>query len=638
MGSVPRKAVIYLIGVLLFAAVVRIYLPTTEHGYVFDDYQYLVENARVHSGLTGSGIGWAFTTTYASNWHPVTWLSHMLDVTIYGPRAAGHHLTNVLLHALATVLLFAALLKMTGAVWPSAFVAAMFGLHPLHVESVAWAAERKDVLSGVFWMLTMLAYAVYTRKPGALRYALVVLAFALGLMSKPMVLSLPLVLLLLDYWPLRRGQGTPAMQNAECGMQNGATSGPSPLSTLHSPLLLEKLPLLAMSAASAVVTIYAQQSTGAVAGAASLPFGMRAANAGVAYVAYARKMFWPSDLAVYYPHQLHSLPVWQVAVSATALVTVTYLAVRFARRAPYLTVGWLWYLVTLVPVIGLVQVGKQAMADRYTYIPLIGLFIIAAWGIPALAAGVSGTEWSKAERNSRSTAPQVAVAILAMAAVALSAFQTHKQLRVWRDEVTLFTHALDVTGDNWMAHHGLARALDQRGRTDAAIDHYRRSIAIDPTNADVHNGLATALLKRGRVDDALEEFSKAVRLDPDNAAARLHYGVALDRQNRLAQAVEQFRSAADLAPDNPIAHQNLAGALARQGDYGAAIDHYLIACRLTGFRDLTIVTNLAEAYHKAGRRAQAIETANRALNLTQAVNKPDLADYIRRRLQVYEER
>lgn len=626
MGSVPRKAVIYLIGVLLFAAVVRVYLPATEHGYVFDDYQYLVENARVHSGLTGPGVGWAFTTTYASNWHPVTWLSHMLDVTLYGSKAAGHHLTNILLHAFATLLLFAALLRMTGAVWPSAFVAAMFGLHPLHVESVAWAAERKDVLSGLFWMLTMLAYTAYVRKPGALRYALVVLAFGLGLMSKPMVLTLPVALLLLDYWPCRKEQWTGNREQKATDTQH-----PTPITRS----LLEKLPLFAMSAASAVMTVCAQQSTGAVAGSASLPLGMRIANAAVAYVAYARKMLWPSDLAVYYPHPLGSIPVWQVAASAVALVAVTYLAIRSARRAPYFTVGWLWYIVTLIPVIGLVQVGKQAMADRYTYIPLIGLFIIVGW---ATSTVVSGFERSAAERKSRNTLLRITIAVLAIAAVALSAFQTHRQLGVWRDEVTLFSHALNVTQDNWMAHHGLARALDQRGRIDAAIDHYRRSIAIDPTNADVHNGLATALLKRGRIDEALGEFHRAVRLDPDNAAAHLHYGVALDRQSKPGQAVEQFRIAAELAPDNPIAQQNLAGALARQREYDGAIEHYLIACRLTDYKDLSAIINLAEAYHQSGRSAEAVEAANRALTLAQSATKPDLAEYIRRRLQAYEKR
>ncbi len=367
MGSNSSKAVFWLIGILLFAVVVRIYLPSAEHGYVFDDYQYLLENARLHGGLTGPGVRWAFTTTHASNWHPVTWLSHMLDVSIYGPKPAGHHLTSILIHALSTLLLFAALSRMTGSMWRSAFVAAMFGLHPLHVESVAWVAERKDVLSGLFWMLAMLAYAAYVRKPGVLRYAVLVLAFAFGLMSKPMVLTLPFVLLLLDYWPLGRCQvaGHASQETPDPRFPTHDTRHPTPGPRSPTPitrLVLEKLPLLATSAVSAAVTVFAQQSTGAVAGAASLPFGMRAANAVVSYVVYIRKMLWPSDLAVYYTHPLHGLPAWQVGGSAALLIVITWLAIRFARQAPYAAVGWLWYLITLVPVIGLVQVSPMRKA------------------------------------------------------------------------------------------------------------------------------------------------------------------------------------------------------------------------------------------------------------------------------------
>jgi len=622
MGSVPRKTIVNLIAVVLFAAVVRLYLPTTEHACVFDDYTYLIENARVQSGLTADGVRWAFTTTYASNWHPLTWLSHMLDVSIYA-RPAGHHLTSILLHALTTALLFVALLRMTGAVWRSAFAAAVFGLHPLHVESVAWLAERKDVLSGLFWVLAMLAYAWYTRRPKALRYALVVALYALGLMAKPMVLTLPIVLLLLDYWPLERRQET---GNRE---QRGRERRPA------GYLLLEKAPLVAMSAASAVMTVMAQESGRAVAGAASLPFSLRLSNAAVSCVVYIRKMLWPVDLAVYYPHPLRGLPLWQVSGSALVLIAITWAAIRYRKQAPYLLTGWLWYLVTMTPVIGLVQVGKQAMADRYMYLPMIGLLIAIAWGAQAVASGFERRENPNTRAACRDKVG-VVLAGLALFAIALCVFQTNRQIGYWKNEVTLFGHALDVTRDNWMAHHGLARALDQRGKTDLAIDHYKRSIAIDPTNADVHNGLATAWLKTGKTEKAVAEFRKAIRLDPDNAAARLHYGVALDRQKRLGDAVTQFRKAAELAPDNPLVHQNLAGALARQGRFDEAIEHYAIACRLTGYSSVNALLDMAEACYQAGHKRQAVDAVSRAMRLARAAHRTALEDYLRGRLQVYE--
>lgn len=602
------RALRLLIAVVILAAVVRTYLPVTgrNFGFVFDDQQYLVENIHVHSGLTAQGVRWAFTTTYASNWHPLTWLSHMLDVTLYGSKPMGHHLTNVLLHALAAVLLLAALFRLTGEFYKSAFVAAMFGLHPLRVESVAWAAERKDVLCGVFWMLTMIAYAGYARKPGKIRYAGVVLAFACALMSKPAAVTLPVVLLLLDYWPLGRGRVLPAARH---------------------------LPLFAMSTASAAVTLYAQQSTGAVAGAASLPLGMRAANAAVAYAAYIGKMFWPAGLAVYYPHPLGGIPAWQAAGSALLLAAVTYAAVRLRKCAPYLAVGWLWYLVTLLPMAGLVQAGKQAMADRYTYIPMIGILLIAAWGVPDLAERIRLRISPKSKAGSAQAA---ALAALAIAVTALAAARTGQQIGVWRNEVTLFSHALKVTRNNWMAHHGLARALDQWGKTEDAVRHYRISIRIDPTNADVRNGLATALLKLGRTAQALREFETAVRLDPGNAAARLNYGAALDHAGRLKAAERQFRQAVRLAPDSPVARANLAGVLARRGKFPEAVRQYRAACEMTGYSDLQTVASLADACYRSGDRREALRIGRLALRLAEQMRSDGAAGFIRGRLRVYE--
>jgi len=472
MGKLARNQ--YLVILLLLGVTFGAFYRVLGGEFLrYDDDVYITLNPFVKAGLSRVGLIWAFATGYNANWHPLTWVSHMLDVEVFGMNAGGHHLTNLILHLANTMLLFLVLRRMTGFVWRSAFVAALFGVHPLHVESVAWIAERKDVLSTLFWLLTIWAYARYAENPTWTRYLPVVLFFGLGLMAKPMLVTLPFVLLLLDYWPLNRlsfgGKGERTVPVYD--------------------LFLEKVPLFAMTALSCLITFRAQQMGGAVGLLEKLPFAVRAGNALVAYTTYIGKMFWPKNLAVFYPHPGADLPVWQAVVAGLALVSITILVIRAGKPRPYLSVGWLWYLGTLVPVIGLVQVGAQAMADRYTYVPMIGLFIMLAWGLPGLG-------------GKRLAVPATLV-VCALIAV------TWRQVGYWRDSISLFRHAISVTEKNAVMHANLGLALRDRGRTDEAIREYREAIRIDPEFAQAHNNLAVALYFKGDYAEAWKEVHLA---------------------------------------------------------------------------------------------------------------------------------
>jgi tetratricopeptide (TPR) repeat protein len=509
----------------------------------FDDPQYVGDNRSLTRGLTWQGVSWAFTTRHAGNWHPLTWLSHMLDVRLFGLDAGAHHLTSVALHVANTLLLFGLLHAMTGALVRSAFVAALFAVHPLHVESVAWVAERKDVLSALFFFLTLWAYVAYVRKQRPARYVLVLGLFALGLMAKPMLVTLPFVLLLLDYWPLARAQEPSARRR----------------------LILEKLPLLGLAVASSVVTFVVQRQAGAVKALDALPLDRRLANAVVAYVAYVGETLWPARLAAIYPYPA-SLPGWWVAGATLVLIGASVWAIRAAPRHPYLCVGWLWYLGTLVPVIGLVQVGSQPMADRYTYIPLVGLFILIAWGIPDLLSG-----W-----------PHLRPALGAAAALAIFActIVARRQVEHWSSSVEVWQHALAVTRENYRAENNLAHALAKLGRTGEAIPHYAEALRIKPDFAEAHNNLGAALADRGRMDEAIDHYSEAVRLLPDYVEARNNLAVALTAEGRHDEAVRHFSEALRLDPTLATSHNNLGVALAKQGRLEEAIRHFSEALRL----------------------------------------------------------
>jgi tetratricopeptide (TPR) repeat protein len=638
----------------------------------FDDDVYITHNDRVKEGLTLRSVVWAFTTGHACNWHPLTWLSHQADWELFGANPAGHHLENVLLHAINAILLFTLLSGITGAVWRSAFVAALFAVHPLHVESVAWVVERKDVLSTLFWMLTMIAYVRYVRgrdgdqplRGAFAAYVLVAALYALGLMAKPMLVTLPIILMLLDWWPLGRyashfpsPQPSPARGEGE-GKGGSPQSPPKrrergrmlPLlsdsqtpgsTTLDSPLsaFREKLPLFALAAASCVVTFLVQRAGGAVKALEVYPIGVRIANALVAYVGYLVKTVWPSGLAGFYPHPGTGLPVWQVVGSIAFLMTVTALAVLASRNRPYLAVGWLWYVVTLIPVIGFVQVGNQAMADRYTYIPLIGVFIILAWGIPDLAHALWRTDDASRER---------ALVVAAMVVVAALTVCTFVQARYWRDTTTLFTRALDVTSNNALAHNNLGRALYDSGRKQDALRHYKEAVRIEPgysdahynlgvyygdrgdyaraaqeylaalkfspTHALSHNNLGTILARRGKLDEAIAHYRRALRIDPGYIDARFNLALVLLERGTWNESRGEFARLLSLRPDHWLGHYEFAVALSDRGCFDEAIAHYRHSLRLNP-NYATGHYNLGVSLHKRGRVNEAAVEYEEALRL-----------------------
>ena len=537
-----------------------IYAPVRHYEFVtWDDPQYITENPHVSGGLTWPGVSWAFTAGYFYNWHPLTWLSHMLDVQLYGMNAGGHHLTNLLLHIATTILLFGLLHRMTGALGRSAFVGGLFAVHPLHVESVAWVAERKDVLSTLFGMLTLWGYIAYLRQPRLGRYLVMLLLFALGLMSKPMLVTLPFVLLLLDFWPLGR---------VSLGAESSDRSGSAPSReqwSVRLQLAWEKLPFLALAVASSIVTFVVQQRGGAVAQLDALPLNLRVANALLSYVAYIGKMLWPTRLAVFYPYS-RSLPEWEVIGAALGLIGVSVVVIGAARRYPYLPVGWLWYLGTLVPVIGLVQVGGQAMADRYTYVPFIGLFIMVSWGAADLLA-----RWQYRS---------IALPITAGLALLACAIIARGQARYWRNTMALWAHALEVTSENYVAHNGLGVALVDQGRNDEAIAHYSEALRFKPNFREAHNNLGNALVSLGRSAEAIPHFSKALLLKPDSAEVHNGLGAALARQEKVTEAIHHYFEALRLKPDFADPHNNLGLALVDQGRVSEAIAHYSEALRI----------------------------------------------------------
>lgn len=513
-SSAPWLAAAALVGL-----VATTYWQVRELGFVnFDDPRYVLQNPQVRRGLSLEGAGWAFTALYAGNWHPLTWLSHMLDVELFGLDPGWHHLTNALLHAAATLLLFAGLRSASGRTWPSALAAALFAAHPLHVESVAWVSERKDLLCAAFWFLAMWAHVGWTRRPTVPRYALVVAAAALALLSKPMAVTLPLALLLLDMWPLGRM----------------APEGPVP----PIALLREKIPLLLLSLGSSVATLVAQSRGGAISSAFHLGPGPRVANAVLSYAAYLWQTIWPARLAVVYPHPSFTpagLATWKVALSALAFAAATALALWQRKRRPYLAVGWAWYVVTLVPAIGLVQVGAQGMADRYTYVPLVGVFVAVAW-LAAEAAGA--VPWRRA-----------AVAAACAAIVAALAVASRRQAEHWRDSFSLFGHALEVTDHNWMALRNLGAALQDAGRPDEAITALEQSLRLWPREAQTWMNLGISYATVRRLEEAEVCLRRALEMQPGDAHAWYNLGIFYALRGRWEGIPEVESRLRELDPD-----------------------------------------------------------------------------------------
>ncbi len=550
-----------LIGVCLAVLIAVVYWPVRHAGFVnYDDDEYVTANPHVLGGLTVSGVVWAFTACRAANWHPLTWLSHALDCQLFGMNAGAHHAVNVLLHVANTLLLFWVLRRMTGATWRSACVAALFGVHPLHVESVAWIAERKDVLSGLFWMLALWGYVRYVEQPTRRRYAVVVGCYAMGLMAKPMVATLPFVLLLLDYWPLGRTRWTPSVVGNNAPLPFGK-------------LVREKAPFFVLAAVSCGVTIWAQHSGGAISSVEGLPLAPRMANAVVSYVRYIEKTAWPIDLAAFYPYWAWSPTI--VILAGAILVAVSGLVIRRARRDPHLAVGWLWFLGTLAPVIGLVQVGLQSMADRYAYLPSIGLTIMVCWSVPSRAL----------ERRSL----KVITVVAAAAALAVCAVLSRVQVEYWKDSEALFRHALGVTRGNYVAHNNLGIALAQAGRMPEAIEHLQQALQINPGYAEAHYNLGVALTRMGKIEEAIAHYQHALQVRPNYAEAHCNLGNAFLRQSKVSDAIAQYEQALRIKPDLAEAHYNLARALEQTHSVREAIEHYQQALRIEP--DYTLAQN-----------------------------------------------
>jgi len=602
-------------GVCIFLAAIVwvVFGQTLHHGFVnYDDNLYVYENAAVIRGLDLNGIEWAFTHRVCANWHPLTMMSHMLDCQLYGLNPGGHHLTNVLLHTASVILLFLVLRRMTGFLWRSAFVAAVFAVHPLRVESVAWVSERKDVLSGVFFMLTLWAYTRYvasgkwpvtgadstpspaTRHP-SLFYWLVLLFFALGLMSKPMLVTLPFVLLLLDYWPLGRLSGV------KWRVTRFGIHVPQ-LSTLNH-LLYEKLPLLGLAIASGAITIFAQHEAIQASDKFSLP--LRAGNASITYVAYLGQMFRPSGLAVLYPFTAAGIEGSEVVLSLVLLAGISTGVFVLRRQRPYLFTGWLWYLVMLTPVIGILQVGLQARADRYTYLPQIGLYLMLTWAAAELSAG-----WRQRRVVLGGGATVILVALILCA---------RGQTSYWRNGESLWTHTLACTSGNYVAHNNLGNVLLKMSKVDEAIAHFQKALQSKPDFAEAHLNLGIALLQQGHVDEAIVHCRTALRIRPDFAEAHLNLGMALLQQGHVDEAIAQYQKALQIVPDSAIAHNNLGNALFQKGKVDEAIVHFQKALESQPDNAKTH-NNLGSALFKKGDVDEAIVHFQKALQI-----KPDYA-------------
>jgi tetratricopeptide (TPR) repeat protein len=614
-GSTPRRRDVWMC-IALAAVTLATYFPVRHFDFIQFDDPYYPLNPHLRDGWTWDAVKWAFTTGAQGNWHPLTWLSHLLDTQLYGPQPGPAHVTGVLIHIVASLALFAFLRRATGTFWRSGFVAFLFALHPLHVESVAWISERKDVLCAFFWFLTSWLWVRYGEKPSAGRYLTVLPAFCLGLLSKPMIVTLPFVLLLLDFWPLRRKLGP--------------------------RLLWEKLPFLGLAAVDSAVTFLVQSRSGSVRTLEAFPLGLRIENALITWVIYIGKTFWPSNLPFWYPYP-KSIPVWQAVAAALALTGVSAGVLLARRTRPWLAVGWFWYLGTLVPVIGLVQVGMQARADRYMYVPMVGLGIMVAWSAAAAA-----------ERRRR-LAPWIAAALAAACVAMVPA--TWIQLQYWKDNETLFSHAVQVSEGNYIAYHNLGvtltvsahrlqQALDsfdkelksdpksaeghtdrgatlwRMGRKGEAIEEYRTALGIDPRYQEAHINLGAAMADAGRWDEAISEYRAALAINPRAARALFNLGVALMTTGHTEEAIVSLDHAVAAEPDSAEAHNNLGAAIAKQGHWNEAILEFDAAVRCDPSYGAAR-RNLGQAQLKVGRLHEAVESLRAAARL----NPPDAETY-----------
>jgi protein O-mannosyl-transferase len=618
LGSAKISLVIFIYAALIFGTLL-VYWQVRGFGFIgYDDNVYVYENPHVLNGLTRDGIVWAFTTGYASFWHPVTWLSLMLDRQLFDPDPGWFHLVSVFLHLANTLLLFAVLKKMTGVIWPSAFVAAAFALHPMHVESVAWIAERKDVLSTFFLLLTLSVYTDYVKRPSLFRYIAAIAIFAVGLMAKPILVTLPFLLLLLDYWPLNR---------FEVSRSVNIPGSQSRRSTPLHRIVIEKAPFFILSAVFSVITFLAQQKVGGVVDIKTIPLPDRVGNAFLSYAAYIGKMLWPQDLAVFYPfNAADRITLWQFALPTLLLAGISLLVLRFWRTRKYLVVGWLWFVGTLFPVIGLVRFTGSSHADRFTYVPYIGLFIMIAWGLSELLS-----KW-----------PQHKFVFSASAAIALAAMGlcAHMQASYWKNDMTLFSHAIEVTKDNDIAYYNRGLAYYRLGRWQEAMEDFTESIRVRPDDVETYNNRGVAYVGLGRRQEAIEDFGHAIRIDPNYAKAHYNLGRVFGNLGRGAEAIEALKQAVRIQPDDAEACSNLAWLIAtsfriKNRDTNEATRLASHAVALSNYGNPAFLVTLAAAYASAGRFSEAVDTANKALSLADAANQPRLRDIIQHHLSFY---
>ena len=605
--------------VFLVALTWSVFGQTLGHEFInYDDPSYVYENPHVRGGVTMQGIAWAFAHSHGQNWHPLTSISHILDCQFYGLKAGGHHFTNVVLHTITVILLFLVLREMTGTLWRSLFVAAVFAVHPLRVESVAWVAERKDVLSGVFFMLTLLAYVRYARSPTRDRYIIMSILFALGLLSKPMLVTVPFVLLLLDYWPLQRfAHLTPAKSKITSSRWWDRQS-------VSRRLILEKIPLLGLSAVSCAVTLLVQHQL--IGSTEALPLSWRVNNAAMTYLVYVRDMFWPMRLAPFYPHPESQLPLWEIAFAVVVLLGITTTVFILRNKRPYLLTGWLWYLGMVVPVIGIIQVGWQARADRYTYLPQIGLYLALTWGIVDLSAS-----WPQRRKIGGAAAAAV---------IATLAWCAWIQTSYWKNNERLWTHTLAVTEKNDVALNNLGVVFLARGLVDEALSRFQEAVSLRPENAPAQGNLGKAFLQKGNLDAAMTHYHRLLQIEPDNLEARNILGTAFFQEGKVNEAIAEWQRILAIEPDNGNALSNLAWVLATHPDAsirnGAkAVDFAQRAVSISDQRSPIILRTLAAAYAENKRFSEAIETAQQAAKLAAAQGNAALAGELEMQIALY---
>lgn len=591
--------IVFLVSLCLISGIICVYIQAVNYDFVgYDDELYVTKNLHVQKGISLEGLKWAFTTSHSGNWHPLTWLSHMLDYKLYGLNPAGHHWINVEFHIANTLLLFFILFRMTGALWKSAFVAALFALHPLHVESVAWISERKDVLSTFFGLLTIAAYYRYVKKSSATNYLLVFIFLCLGLMVKPILVTIPFVLLLLDFWPLKR------FQYKSNFLLKSEKANDDAIRRNHR-IILEKIPLFIPVAISCILTFLAQKSEGAVKPLYALALKYRVANALVSYTDYILKTIWPHKLAVFYPHPGNTLPSWQIVGATLLIVAACYWAIRATKKYPYIPVGLFWYLGTLVPVIGLVQVGDQAMADRYTYIPLTGIFIIVSWGVSDIFK-----KWHYRR-----------FFLVVFAAILLAGFtsKTFLQLKYWKNGITLFEHAVSVTENNYQAHNNLGTAYGSTD-LDKAVFHYKAALKIKPEFAMALYNLGTIYMKKGRVDEAVHHYLKAIEIKPDYFDALNNIGIVFLNKGDYNKAVLYFKRALRTDSKKTDARMNLANVLFLQLKPYEAISQYKEILQ-TDSENANVHYNLAYVLSSQNRIEEAVSQYKEALRVDPKYSK-----------------